>query len=120
MPLMGGADALPGTSVLCDVSGGRNGGAESAGRTPPDEFEFVVGRRAVFVGSIGRQRGNDKPVCDLSSAVERERSPNNHRSNLRRGRICQNQYATIIRASRQPAREARGSSEMRAGLTKPD
>src|SRR5262245_13495690 len=31
--------SLPGAPVLFDVSGGRNGGSESAGGTPPDELE---------------------------------------------------------------------------------
>jgi hypothetical protein len=62
--------SLPGAPVLFDVSGGRNGGSESAGGTSPDKFEFVVGSRPVFMGRIGCQRRNRKPICHLSSAVE--------------------------------------------------
>ena len=76
--------SLPGAPVLFDVSGGRNGSSESAGSTSPDKFEFVFGSRSIFMGRIGCQRSNDKPICDLSSAVEPERRPNNHRSNLNR------------------------------------
>src|SRR4051794_3680995 len=41
--LMGRTYSLPGPSVLFDVSGGRNGGSESAGGTSSDKFEFVFG-----------------------------------------------------------------------------
>jgi hypothetical protein len=76
--------SLPGAPILFDVGGGRNGGTEAAGSTPPDELEFVVGRRPVFMGRIRCQRGNRKPICDLSSAVEPERRPDNHRSKPQR------------------------------------
>jgi hypothetical protein len=62
--------SLPGTSVLFDVSGRRNGGAKTAGGTSTDKFEFVFGSRPIFMGRIGCQRSNRKPICDLSSAVE--------------------------------------------------
>jgi hypothetical protein len=74
--------ALPGAPFLFDVSGGRNGRSESAGRTPPDEFKFIFGSRPIFMGRIGCQRSHRKPICHLSSAVEPEGRPNNHRSNL--------------------------------------
>jgi len=66
---------------LFDVSGGRNGGSESACSTSSDKFEFVFGSRPIFMGRIGCERSNRKPICHLSSAVEPERRPNNHRSN---------------------------------------
>jgi hypothetical protein len=47
------ADPLPGAPVLFDVSGGRNGGSESAGGTSSDKFEFVFGNRPIFMGGIG-------------------------------------------------------------------
>jgi hypothetical protein len=72
----------PGAPVLLDVSGGRNGGSESAGGTSADKFEFVFGSRSIFMGRIGRHRRNDKPVCDLPSAVEPQRGPDSHQSNL--------------------------------------
>jgi hypothetical protein len=74
--------SLPGAPVLCDVSRGRNDSSETAGSTSPDKFEFVFGSRAVFMGSIGCERRHRKPICHLLSAVESERRPNNHRSNL--------------------------------------
>jgi hypothetical protein len=74
--------SLPGTPVLFDISSGGNGGSESAGGTPSDEFEFVFGSRPIFMGRIGGQRSNRKPICHLSSAVEPDRGPDNHRSNL--------------------------------------
>src|SRR5882757_5232737 len=74
--------SLPGAPVLFDVSGGRNGGSESAGCTSPDKFEFVFGSRAILMGRIGRQRSHRKPIGHLKSAVEPERRPNDHRSNL--------------------------------------
>ena len=73
MSIMCRTDSLPGAPVLFDISGGRNGRAKSAGGTPPDKFEFVFGGRPIFMGRIGCQRSNDKPICDLSSAVEPER-----------------------------------------------
>jgi hypothetical protein len=75
--------SLPGAPALFDVSGGRNRGSESAGSTSSDKFEFVFGNRPIFMGRIGRQRSNRKPICHLLSAVELERKPNNHRLNLR-------------------------------------
>src|SRR6476660_8630611 len=42
--------SLPGAPVLFDVSGGRNGGSESAGSTSSDKFEFVFGSRPIFMG----------------------------------------------------------------------
>ena len=45
--------SLPGAPVLFDMGGGRNGGAESAGSTPSDEFEFVFSNRSVFMRRIG-------------------------------------------------------------------
>src|SRR6202035_1446882 len=74
--------SLPGAPVLFDVGGGRNGGSESAGRTSPDKFEFVFAGRPVLMGRIGCQRSHRKPICHLSSAVEPQRRPDNHRSNL--------------------------------------
>jgi hypothetical protein len=71
-------DSLPGTPVLFDVSRGRNGCSESAGSTSPDKLEFVLGHGPIFMGSIGCQRSDSKPICHLSSAVEPERRPNNH------------------------------------------
>src|SRR5665213_1858001 len=76
-------DSLPGAPVLLDVSGGRNGGSESAGSTSSDEFEFVFVSRPIIMGRIGCEWRNRKPICHLSSAVEPKRRPNNHRSNLR-------------------------------------
>jgi hypothetical protein len=76
------AYSLPGAPVLFDVSGGRNGGPESAGCTSPDEFEFVFGSRPILMGRIGCQRSDRKPIGHPLSAVEPERRPNNHRSNL--------------------------------------
>src|SRR3979490_162442 len=64
---------------LFDVSGGRNGGSESAGSTSSDKFEFVFGSRPIFMGRIGCQRSNYKAICDLASAVEPKRRPDNHR-----------------------------------------
>jgi hypothetical protein len=46
-------DSLPGAPVLRDVSGGRNGDAESVGSTSPDKFEFAFGSRSIFMGRIG-------------------------------------------------------------------
>src|SRR5262245_15082625 len=80
--LMCRADSLPGASVLRDVGSGGNDGPESAGGTPPDKFEFVFGSCPIFMGRVGCQRSHRKPICHLSSAVEPERRPNNHRSNL--------------------------------------
>src|ERR1700730_6757229 len=74
-------DSLPGAPVLFDVSGGRNDSSESAGSTSSDKFEFVCASRPIFMGRIGCQRSHRKPICHLSSAVEPERRPNNHRSN---------------------------------------
>src|SRR3954462_2404660 len=82
------AYSLPGAPVWFDVSGGRNGGSESAGGTSSDKIEFVFGNGPVFMGRIGCQRGNRKPVCRLLSAVEPERRPNNHRSNLGHSSSC--------------------------------
>src|SRR4051812_11364379 len=82
VPIMGRADPLPGASVLRDVSGGGNGGAESAGSPASDKFEFVIGSRPVIMGGIGCQRSHYKPICDLASAAEPKRRPDNHRSNL--------------------------------------
>src|SRR5712671_1585825 len=62
--------SLPGASVLLDVSGRRNGGSEAACGTSSDKFEFVFGSRPIFMGRIGCQRRNRKPICRLSSAVE--------------------------------------------------
>jgi hypothetical protein len=76
------ADSLPGAPALFDVSGGRNDGSESAGSTSPDKFELVFGNRPIFMGRIGCERSHRKPICHLSSALEPERRPNNHRSNL--------------------------------------
>ena len=84
--VMGRAYSLPGASVLFDVSGGGNDDSESAGGTSADEFEFVVGRRPVFMGSIGRQRSDCKTVRHLSPAVESQGRPHNHRPNLRHAR----------------------------------
>ena len=70
MSVMGRTYSLPGAPILFDVSGGRNGGSESAGSAPPDKFEFVVGSRPVLMGRIGCQRRYRKPICHLSSAVE--------------------------------------------------
>src|ERR1700760_3036522 len=81
MSVMRRTDSLPGASVVGNISCGRNRGSESIGRTPPDKFEFGVGGRPVFVGRVGGQRSNDKPVCDLSPTVESKRRPDNHRSN---------------------------------------
>src|SRR6185312_12591362 len=52
MSTMCRTDSLPGATVLFDVSGGRNGRSESAGRTSSDEFEFGIGSRPVFIGRI--------------------------------------------------------------------
>jgi hypothetical protein len=82
MSIMGCTDSLPGAPVLSDVSGGRNDSPESAGSASPDKFELVFARHPIFMGRIGCQRGNRKPICHLSSAVEPERRPDNHRSNL--------------------------------------
>jgi hypothetical protein len=82
MSIMRRAYSLPGAPVLFDVSGGRNGRAEAAGSTSSDEFELVFGSRPIFMGRIGRQRRNRKPICHLASAVEPERRPDSHRSNL--------------------------------------
>ena len=76
--IMGRAYSLPGAPVLFDVSGGRNGNSESVGSTSPDKFKFVVGDSPIFMGKIGCQRSNYKPICDLSSAVEPKRRPNSH------------------------------------------
>jgi len=46
-------DSPPGASVFFDVSGGRNGGSESAGSTSSDKFEFVFGSRPIIMGRIG-------------------------------------------------------------------
>src|SRR5690349_6951876 len=62
--------SLPGASVVFDVSGRRNDSSESAGSTTPDEFELALGHRSIFMGRIGCQRRDRKPVCHLSSAVE--------------------------------------------------
>src|SRR4051812_35699916 len=70
VPIMGRTYSLPGAPIRFDISGGRNGGSEPAGSTPPDKFEFVVGSGSVFMGRIGCQRRYRKPICDLSSAVE--------------------------------------------------
>jgi hypothetical protein len=80
--IMGRTYSLPGAPVLFDVSGGRNGSSEPAGGTPADEFEFVVSSRPVFMGRICGERRNRKPICHLSSAVESERRPDNHRLDL--------------------------------------
>src|SRR5438270_8766345 len=40
--------SLPRAPVLFDVSGGRNGGSESAGSTSSDKFEFVFGSGPIF------------------------------------------------------------------------
>src|ERR1700754_2094568 len=72
----------PGAPVVFDVSGGRNGGSESAGGTPPDKFEFVFGSRPILIRRIGCQRSHRKPACHLKSAVEPDRRPDDHRSNL--------------------------------------
>src|SRR4030088_1012641 len=44
--------SLPGAPVLFDVSGGRNGGSESAGSTSSDKLEFAFGSRPIFMGRI--------------------------------------------------------------------
>src|SRR6185437_6388994 len=74
--------ALPGAPALFNVSGGRNGSSESAGSSSSDKFEFAFGSRPVFVGRVGCQWSNYKPICDLLPTVEPKRRPNNHRSNL--------------------------------------
>ena len=51
--LMGRTYSLPRAPVLCDVSGGRNGGSESAGSTSSDKFEFAFGSRPILMGGIG-------------------------------------------------------------------
>src|SRR6202140_2401700 len=45
--------SLPRAPVLFDVSGGRNGGSESACSTSSGKFEFVFGSRPIFMGRIG-------------------------------------------------------------------
>src|SRR3954447_10730345 len=82
VPIMCRTYSLPGATVLFDVSGGRNGGSESAGGTSPDKFEFVFGSRPILMGRIGCQRSHRKPIGHLKSAVERQRRPDNHRWNL--------------------------------------
>ena len=72
-------DSLPRAPVLFDVSGGRNGGSESAGSTSSDKFEFFFGSCPIFTGRIGCQRSHRKPIGHLASAVEPERRPNSHR-----------------------------------------
>src|SRR5262245_47843294 len=47
--IMGRTYSLPGAPVLFDVSGGRNGSSESAGRTSPDKFEFAFGSYPIFM-----------------------------------------------------------------------
>src|SRR5580698_177494 len=70
--------SLPGTPVLFDVSGRRNGGSESAGSTSLDKFEFVFGSRPILMGRIGCERRHRKPIGHLATAVEPQRRPNNH------------------------------------------
>src|ERR1700716_2723979 len=41
--------SLPGAPVLFDVSGGRNGGSETAGSTSSDKFEFVFGSGPILM-----------------------------------------------------------------------
>src|SRR3979490_2336086 len=45
--------SLPGTPVLFDASGRRNGRSESAGSTSSNKFEFVFGSCPIFMGRIG-------------------------------------------------------------------
>src|SRR3984957_8229960 len=45
--------SLPRAPVLFDISGGRNGGSESAGSTSSDKLEFVFRSRPIFMGRIG-------------------------------------------------------------------
>ena len=66
MSIMCRTDFPPRAPVLFDVSRGRNGSSESAGSTSSDKFEFVFGSRPIFIGRIGCQRSDCKPIYHLS------------------------------------------------------